>query len=81
MEYMVFGKLLTYLRENRGRHNYYNFSHDSAVLTSPDLTLFACQVAAGMEYIAGKGVRVQHIGGLFICLFILSPTGEAPTDR
>ncbi|XP_043208185.1 mucin-5AC-like [Amphibalanus amphitrite] len=56
MEYMVFGKLLTYLRENRGRHNYYNFSHDSAVLTSPDLTLFACQVAAGMEYIAGKGI-------------------------
>ncbi|XP_037084076.1 mucin-5AC-like [Pollicipes pollicipes] len=56
MEYMVFGKLLTYLRENRGRHNYYNFSHDSAVLTSPDLTLFACQVAAGMEYIANKGI-------------------------
>ena len=57
MEYMVFGKLLTYLRENRGRHNYYNFSHDSAVLTSPDLTLFASQVAAGMEFIADKGVR------------------------
>jgi len=56
MEYLVFGKLLTYLRENRGRHNYYNFSHDSAVLTSPDLTLFACQIAAGMEYIASKGI-------------------------
>ncbi|XP_037070357.1 fibroblast growth factor receptor 2-like [Pollicipes pollicipes] len=56
MEYVVFGKLLTYLRENRGRHNYFNFSHDSAVLTSRDLTLFACQAAAGMEYIAAQGI-------------------------
>ncbi|XP_037072058.1 LOW QUALITY PROTEIN: uncharacterized protein LOC119093241 [Pollicipes pollicipes] len=60
MEYVVFGKLLTYLRENRGRHNYFNFSHDSAVLTSRDLTLFACQAAAGMEYIAAQGCIVHR---------------------
>lgn len=56
MEYVMFGKLLTFLRDHRTRQNYYNFSSDTAALTSHDLTRFACQVAAGCEYIQSRGV-------------------------
>lgn len=56
MEYVMFGKLLTFLRDHRTRHNYYNFSSDTEALTSRDLTRFACQVATGCEYLQGRGV-------------------------
>nr|WOX59764.1 receptor tyrosine kinase FGFR3A2 [Carcinus maenas] len=56
MEYVMFGKLLTFLRDHRTRQNYYNFSSDTAALTSHDLTRFACQVASGCEYIQSRGI-------------------------
>lgn len=56
MEYVMFGKLLTFLRDHRTRHNYFNFSSDTAALTSRDLTRFACQVATGCEYLQSRGI-------------------------
>ncbi|XP_047738252.1 flocculation protein FLO11-like [Hyalella azteca] len=56
MEYVMFGKLLTFLRDHRTRHNYFNFSSDTAALTSRDLTRFACQVATGCDYLQSRGV-------------------------
>ncbi|KAK4298246.1 hypothetical protein Pmani_029396 [Petrolisthes manimaculis] len=56
MEYVMFGKLLSFLRDHRSRHNYYNFSPDTAALTSRDLTRFACQIATGCEYLQARGI-------------------------
>lgn len=56
MEYVMYGKLLAFLRDHRTRQDYYNFSEDSDALTSRDLTVFAFCVARGMEYLASKGV-------------------------
>ncbi|KAG7159528.1 Tyrosine kinase receptor Cad96Ca-like 2 [Homarus americanus] len=56
MEYIMFGKLLTFLRDHRTRHNYYNFSSDTEALTSKDLTRFACQVATGCDYLQSRGI-------------------------
>lgn len=56
MEYVMYGKLLTYLREHRTNENYYNISNNNDALTSRDLTVFAYCVARGMEYLASKGV-------------------------
>lgn len=58
MEYVMFGKLLSFLRDHRSRHNYYNFSPDTAALTSRDLTRFACQIATGCEYLQARGVSI-----------------------
>lgn len=54
MEYVMCGKLLTYLRERRSRPDRFS---GSGALTSRDLTVFAYCVARGMDYIASKGVR------------------------
>lgn len=56
MEYVVRGKLLSFLRSHRTNRNYYNCHPTSHSLTSRDLTLFAYQVALGMEYVASKGI-------------------------
>ncbi|KAI5631937.1 protein tyrosine kinase domain-containing protein [Phthorimaea operculella] len=53
MEYVMCGKLLTYLRERRARPDRFS---GSGALTSRDLTVFAYCVARGMDYIASKGV-------------------------
>lgn len=53
MEYVMCGKLLTYLRERRSRPDRFS---GSGALTSRDLTVFAYCVARGMDYIASKGV-------------------------
>jgi serine/threonine protein kinase len=57
MEYVMYGRLLTFLRDHRTHQTYYNYSTDSEALTSRDLTTFAYCVAKGMEYIYSKGVR------------------------
>ncbi|KDR17831.1 Tyrosine kinase receptor Cad96Ca [Zootermopsis nevadensis] len=56
MEYVMYGKLLAFLRDHRTRQHYYNFSEDSDALTSRDLTIFAYCVARGMEYLGSKGI-------------------------
>ncbi|XP_037874706.1 mucin-4 [Bombyx mori] len=53
MEYVMCGKLLTYLRERRARPDRFA---GSGALTSRDLTVFAYCVARGMDYIASKGI-------------------------
>lgn len=55
MEYVMCGKLLTYLRERRSRPDRFS---GSGALTSRDLTVFAYCVARGMDYIASKGVSI-----------------------
>ena len=61
MEYVMFGKLLEFLREQRSKNNYYNFSSDNDHLTSRDLTKFAFQIANGCEYLQSKGVSYFFI--------------------
>ncbi|XP_073950980.1 uncharacterized protein [Choristoneura fumiferana] len=53
MEYVMCGKLLTYLRERRSRPDRFS---GSGALTSRDLTVFAYCVARGMDYITSKGI-------------------------
>ena len=66
MEYVMYGKLLTHLREHRMKQSsFFNFSgnKDGAevgeALTSKDLTKFAYGVAKGMEYLVSKGVSLM----------------------
>jgi len=61
MEYVMYGKLLTHLREQRMRQSsFFNFSKDGGeageTLTSKDLNKFAYGVAKGMEFLVSKGV-------------------------
>lgn len=61
MEYVMYGKLLTHLREQRTRQSsFFNFSKDGGevgeTLTSKDLNKFAYGVAKGMEFLVSKGV-------------------------
>jgi len=56
MEYVMYGRLLTFLRDHRTQQSYYNYSSDNEALTSRDLTTFSYCVAKGMEYIAAKGI-------------------------
>ncbi|XP_071451465.1 uncharacterized protein [Hetaerina americana] len=56
MEYVMFGKLLTYLRDHRSKRQYCNVSDDPEILTSRDLIVFAYCVVKGMEYLVSKGV-------------------------
>lgn len=56
MEYVLNGKLQSYLRNSRAQRYYDNMHAKSATLTSRDLTSFCYQVARGMEFLSGKGV-------------------------
>lgn len=54
MEYVMCGKLLTYLRERRSRPD--RFGGGSGALAARDLTVFGYCVARGMDYLASKGI-------------------------
>jgi hypothetical protein len=64
MEYVMHGKLLTHLREQRSRNvSLFQFTEadlqgeaDQARISSKDLTKYAYGVAKGMEYLVSKGV-------------------------
>lgn len=66
MEYVMYGKLLQHLRDQRSRQtNFFQFNDTEAQaepgeessVTSKCLTKYAYGVAKGMEYIVSKGVR------------------------
>lgn len=58
MEYIMKGKLQSYLRDSR-THRYYNNMHGSSdCLTSQNLTSFCYQIAKGMQYLSSKGVNI-----------------------
>jgi hypothetical protein len=68
MEYVMYGKLLTHLREQRSKQtSLFQFSEDDMAgepgedssITSKDLTKYAYSVAKGMEYIVSKQVSKQ----------------------
>ena len=68
MEYVMYGKLLTHLREHRIKQSsFFNFSGNKdgvevgEALTSKDLTKFAYGVAKGMEYLVSKGVSFEYM--------------------
>lgn len=61
MEYVMYGKLLSFLRDHRTRAHYYNFSDATDALTSRDLTVFAYCVARGMDYLTNKSVSTPSV--------------------
>nr|XP_053634808.1 tyrosine kinase receptor Cad96Ca-like [Cherax quadricarinatus] len=56
LEYMVGGKLQSYLRASRADTAYNNLHGSSSSLTPRDLTLFTYQIARGMEFLARNGI-------------------------
>ena len=56
LEYMVGGTLQSYLRASRADHGYNNLHSVSTNLSPRDLTIFALQVANGMDFLAKNGV-------------------------
>uniref|UniRef100_A0A1B6LY24 receptor protein-tyrosine kinase n=1 Tax=Graphocephala atropunctata TaxID=36148 RepID=A0A1B6LY24_9HEMI len=56
MEYVMYGKMLSFLRDHRTRAHYYNFSDAGDALTSRDLTVFGYCVARGMDYLSNKSI-------------------------
>ena len=64
MEYVMYGKLLTHLREQRSKQtSLFHFTEEDmqtpsedSTITAKDLTKYAYGVAKGMEYITSKQV-------------------------
>ncbi|XP_045616171.1 tyrosine kinase receptor Cad96Ca [Procambarus clarkii] len=56
LEYMVGGKLQSYLRASRADTAYNNLHGSSSSLTPKDLTLFTYQIARGMEFLVRNGI-------------------------
>ena len=57
MEYLSRGDLLGYLRSTRGIRDHYHHGEGRVQELEPyDLVLFAKQIAAGMVYLASRGV-------------------------
>ncbi|KAK3866217.1 hypothetical protein Pcinc_028242 [Petrolisthes cinctipes] len=56
LEYMSGGKLQSYLRASRADTEYHNLHGASSSVTPRDLTLFAFQIARGMEFLASHGI-------------------------
>ena len=66
MEYVMYGKLLTHLREQRSKQtSLFHFTEEDlqvpsedSTITAKDLTKYAYGVAKGMEYIVSKNVSI-----------------------
>ena len=79
MEYVMHGKLLTHLREQRSRNvSLFQFTEadiqgeaDQARISSKDLTKYAYGVAKGMEYLVSKGVSITKYFQLTIQVYIV----------
>ncbi|XP_071519026.1 uncharacterized protein Cad96Ca [Panulirus ornatus] len=56
LEYMIGGKLQSYLRASRADTAYKNLHGSSSSLTPKDLTVFTYQIARGMEFLARNGI-------------------------
>ncbi|KAG0721923.1 Tyrosine kinase receptor Cad96Ca [Chionoecetes opilio] len=56
LEYMIVGKLQSYLRSSRADTPYNNLHGSSSSLTPRDLVLFTHHTARGMEYLARNGI-------------------------
>ncbi|KAK7071595.1 hypothetical protein SK128_006556, partial [Halocaridina rubra] len=56
LEYMIGGKLQSYLRASRADANYDNLHGSSSSLTPRDLTSFSYQIARGMDFLARHGI-------------------------
>ena len=75
MEYVMYGKLLTHLREQRSKQtSLFHFTEEDlqtpseeSSITAKDLTKYAYGVAKGMEYITSK--QVNFDGTKFHWLF------------
>ena len=67
MEYVMYGKLLTHLREQRSKQtSLFHFTEEDlqtpseeSTITAKDLTKYAYGVAKGMEYITSKQVTIH----------------------
>ena len=67
MEYVMYGKLLTHLREQRSKQtSLFHFTEEDlqtpseeSTITAKDLTKYAYGVAKGMEYITSKQVNIN----------------------
>ena len=67
MEYVMYGKLLTHLRDQRSKQtSLFHFTEEDlqqpsedSNITAKDLTKYAYGVAKGMEYIVSKNVSVN----------------------
>ena len=60
LEYMSGGKLQSFLRTSRAGHSYGNLHGISSSLTPRDLTIFALQVARGMDFLSKNGVSLAN---------------------
>nr|WOX59761.1 receptor tyrosine kinase FGFR2A1 [Carcinus maenas]WOX59763.1 receptor tyrosine kinase FGFR2A2 [Carcinus maenas] len=56
LEYMVIGKLQSYLRSSRADTPYNNLHGSSSSLTPKDLIMFTYQTARGMEFLCRNGI-------------------------
>ena len=80
MEYVMYGRLLTFLREHRTQQTYYNYSTDSEALTSRDLTTFAYCIAKGMDFITSQRVRLtDHDTAAAAAVFLFDTQNSSTT--
>lgn len=56
LEYLIHGKLQTYLRDRRANMPYNNLHGSSSTLSPRDLAIFAVQVAKGMDFLSTHGI-------------------------
>ena len=82
MEYVMYGKLLTHLREQRSKQtSLFHFTEEDlqvpsedSTITAKDLTKYAYGVAKGMEYIVSKNVSIADFNNVSHFWLVLNST-------